>query len=398
LRHDKAIFASAHPLFFDAYRNMVTKAYTLEDHSRLDIASHDLTPFENLTSLRLGIDIEDGSPSLCDLKVPPKVSDLTLVFPYDPPSRRSLSALPDNFSNLRSLRLTKYGFGSYTGSNWKEGFLNSDGSLKVLSSLRHLEELDVGMLYTDEGIQYLTSLTKLTIAFPNMAVDYPRSLYCHGCDSIHLDDPSDLEIYTKSIPWAKGIVFGRNIGTLPNLKEFFIDFDSDQNNLGYTGVLHRLLLREPSRFYAGKFGKRSLDNLLSENIHSPPNAPLYFQNLETIEFRNCGGPEHFLYTAAMHRRIQYPSEGLSCNDLWHTCVIWESMRNFPKLKNWRLHAFDGGLDREGVDPSSTTVNWPCACGCGTVTGQMVEKRLPCGIWTSSINYRTFVEMDRPEGL
>ncbi|KAL4535647.1 hypothetical protein Ndes2526B_g06532 [Nannochloris sp. 'desiccata'] len=387
---DKATFASAHPLFLSAYRNMVAKAHTFEYYSRLDIASHILASYENLTSITLGIYIENGSPSLYDLKGTPNVRHLSLFFHGDPPSRRSFSALPDNFPNLRSLHLTTNRLDRYIDGKRKGELLNSDGNLKVLSSVRHLEELKVNKIYSDDGIQHLTSLTKLTIEFPTLEDDYPPSLYCHGCESVHLDDASDLETYTKSIPWTLGTVVGRNIGTLPKLKEFILDFNTSEGSLSYSAVVNRLLLREPSRSGAGGSRKIGIYSTLSENIHSPPTSPLYFQNLESIEFRNCGGPEHFLYTPTMQRRIKYPGEGLASNDFWHTCVIWESMKNFPKLKKWRLHAFDGGLD-ERVE--AIEVNWPCACGCGTVTGQVVEKELPCGCGT-----KTFVEIDRPRGL
>jgi hypothetical protein len=66
------------------------------------------------------------------------------------------------------------------------------------------------------------------------------------------------------------------------------------------------------------------------------------------------------------------------------------MKHFPNLQKWRLHAFDGGLE-EGVD--SLDVNWPCACGCGVIIGQVREERLQCGCGGA-----TFVELDRPEAL
>jgi len=192
----------------------------------------------------------------------------------------------------------------------------------------------------------------------------------------------------ESIPWAKGIVVGRNIGMLPNLKELVVDFDACMESLSYSAVLHRLFLRETSRSDAGTFKEKGSHNTLSENIDSPSKTPVYFQNLETIEFGNCGGPVHFLYTPSLVGRIQYPSEGLAGNDFWNPNVIWESMRNFPKLKKWRLHASYGAVD-DAFEPIA--VKWPCESG--AVTGQMVNKVLPGGTqrWD-------FVEIDWPEGL
>jgi hypothetical protein len=400
-KDDKIAFAAAHPLFLQTYRSMVAKAHTFGNFRNLDSVSQILAPYPNLNSITMGIDIQNGSPSLYDLKAPLSLRHLSLLFDNDPPSRRSFSALVHNFQNLRSLHLTQFGIERCLGSKRTGKIINYDGGLKALASLHHLEELSVNSLYSDDGIQHLTSLTKLSIRFPTLEDEYPRSLYCHGCASIHLDETSDLEVYFKSIPWSLGIAVGKNIGTLPKLKEFIIDFDTSEQNLSYSAVLNRLQLREPgySSGRSGASGSRRRRrsggggryNTVNDNIHLPPDPPLYFQNLESIEFLSCGGPEHFLYTPTMHRRVRYSSEGLASNDFWHTCVIWESMKNFPKLKKWRLHAFDGGLDEAGVEPLE--VNWPCACGCGTVTGHVVENELACGCGT-----RTFVEIDRPEGL
>ncbi len=392
---DKATFASAHPLFLRAYRNMVTNAHSWDKFDKLDAVSNVLALHPNLTSISLGIDLKNGSSSLYDLKGPQSIRRMSIIFDKDPPSRRGLSALADNFSNLRSLALRKYGSDRDVTYKGKGRFFNTDGSFKALSALRNLEELTVNCLFSDDGFQHLTSLTKLTIDFPSLDEEFPHSLYCHGCCSIHLDAAEDLEVYTKSIPWKLGIVMGKNIGVLPKLKEFTIDFETSEQHLGYSAVLNRLLLRAPSSSQGAGGSKRSgssHNNSTNDNIHLPPHPPLYFQNLESIEFLNCGGPDHFLYTPTMNRRISYPSEGLAANDLWHTCVIWESMKNFPKLKKWRLHAFDDGPDSNRVE--AVDVSWPCACGCGTVTGKVVEGVLPCGCGTS----RTFVEIDRPEGL
>jgi hypothetical protein len=99
-------------------------------------------------------------------------------------------------------------------------------------------------LSTDEGIQYLTSLTKLSIDFTIMEVDYPPSLYCHGCETLHIDDPYDFETYRQSIPWRSSVVIGRNIRTLPNLRELIVDFRISKLCLSYNAVLNKLVLYE----------------------------------------------------------------------------------------------------------------------------------------------------------
>ena len=72
---DKENFASAHPLFLSAYRDMVVKAKAYgQALRRLDIASHILANYENLTSITIIVDIRNGSPSLHDLKGPPKLN------------------------------------------------------------------------------------------------------------------------------------------------------------------------------------------------------------------------------------------------------------------------------------------------------------------------------------
>jgi len=126
---DKAGFASAHPSFSSAYRSMVYQASALECFSRLDIASQVLANYENLTSIVLGVDIQYGSPSLRDLKGPSGVTRLRLIFLRDFPSRRSLSALPDNFRNLRSLQL-KFDVDGYRGSKEKRNICNGRGKFK----------------------------------------------------------------------------------------------------------------------------------------------------------------------------------------------------------------------------------------------------------------------------
>lgn len=388
-RNEQADFASAHPVFSRTYRNMVETATNCGFTRNLESQSQILACYPNLLRLTVMLEIDNGGPSLYDLKGPPSVVHVHLAFRGGVPSRRSLSAIPTNFPNLRYLNLNHI-YGPNREVSSKEKHVNSDGSLRVLSSLQNLEELSVKGLYSDDGLQHLTSLTKLTISFPSLSENYPDELYCHGCESIHLDDASDLHTYTRSIPWSLGIVHCKNIGALPKLKELQVDFNASEGNLSYSAVLNRLHLREPRRSGPGASRNNGNYNTLNDNIHSPPREPRYFQNLESIEFLRCGGPEHFLYTPTMHRRIQYPSEGLASNDLWHTCVIWESMKNFPKLQKWRLHAFDGGLD-DVTEPLE--VNWPCACGCGTVTGQLVEKEVECGC-----TVRSFVEIDRPEGL